>query len=77
MPARKFPSVPSIDLTKFDLSKIATKLHLRNHYRNSSLAAEDYRSGNCPDRVPSEQHPDICQRLNRQEIGNFRGITVK
>lgn len=28
MPAIKFPTVPSLDLTKFDLSKIATKMHL-------------------------------------------------
>lgn len=28
MPAIKFPKVPSIDLTKFDLSKIVTNLHL-------------------------------------------------
>ena len=28
MPAIKFPSVPSIDLTKFDLSKIATNVRL-------------------------------------------------
>lgn len=28
MPAIKFPSVPSIDLTKFDLSKIATNMRL-------------------------------------------------
>lgn len=28
MPAIKFPKVPSIDLTKFDLSKIVTNLNL-------------------------------------------------
>lgn len=28
MPAIKFPSVPSIDLTKFDLSKVAASVHL-------------------------------------------------
>jgi hypothetical protein len=28
MPAIKFPSVSNIDLTKFDLSKIVTNLHL-------------------------------------------------